>query len=112
MASNRFRSFLLISISLAWLAPTLAIARPERIKPGMSYYSDDFVEEGRIRDLAEEKNYEEVYQFYTYYEALYDANARVVVFKEYRRGEVIRTERYRYDAKGELSERIVTPSES
>lgn len=85
-------------------------ARPERIKAGMSYYSDDFVQNGLVSDLAGEKNYEEVYQFYSYYEAIYDDQGRVVTFKEYKRGDVIRTEEYRYRASGGLLERrIVRP---
>jgi len=92
------------------LAPAEADSRPEKIREGTSYYSDDFIEEGVVRDIAEEKNYEEVYQFYSYYEAIYDARERVVVFKEYKRGEVIREDRYRYSAAGELVEHsIVRP---
>jgi hypothetical protein len=60
-----------------------------------------------VRDIAAEKNYEEVYQFYSYYEAIYDANERVVVFKEYKRGDVIREDRYRYGSDGSLVERSV-----
>jgi hypothetical protein len=54
-----------------------------------------------------EKNYEEVYQAYRYYEAVYDAAERVVIFREYRRGEAIRTEEYRYGPDGALLERWV-----
>jgi hypothetical protein len=89
------------------LAAPPAIARPERIRPGESYYSDDFVEVGLVRDIAEEKNYEEVYQFYTYYEVIYDASERVVTFIEYKRGEIDRREQYRYAADGSLKQREV-----
>lgn len=82
-------------------------ARPEKIRAGHSYYSDDYVEAGLVRDLAEEKNYEEVYQFYGYYEAIYDEAGRVVTFREYERGEPVRTEEYRYAPDGTLRERIV-----
>ncbi len=82
-----------------------AHARPESIRPGVSYYSDDFVAVGLVHDLVAEKNYEEVFQFYSYYEAIYDERGRVVVFKEYRRGELIRTEEYRYHSSGDLLER-------
>ncbi|MBW2445454.1 MAG: hypothetical protein JRG83_05975 [Deltaproteobacteria bacterium] len=58
-----------------------------------------------MHDLAAEKNYEEVYQFYSYYEAIYDAQERVVVFKEYKRAELIRTEEYSYRSSGDLLER-------
>ncbi len=87
------------------LLPAAAGSRPEKIREGLSYYySDEFIRSGDVRDIAEEKNYEEVYQLYTYYEAIYDAGVRVVVFKEYERGEVIREERYRYDEAGKLVE--------
>jgi len=69
------------------------------------YYSDDFVVAGLVHDLAAEKNYEEVYQFYSYYEVIYDAQERVTIFKEYKRGELIRTEEYRYQPSGDLLER-------
>jgi hypothetical protein len=82
-------------------------ARPERIRAGHSYYSDDSVEAGLVRDIAAEKNYEEVYQLYGYYEAIYDAAGRVVTFREYKRGDPIRTEEYRYAPDGSLRERIV-----
>lgn len=88
-------------------ANQVAHARPEKIVAGESYYSDDYIVHDLVRDLAEEKNYEEVYQFYTYYEAIYDAADRVVTFLEYRRGEVITREEYRYRANGTLSTRTV-----
>jgi hypothetical protein len=88
-------------------------ARPERIRPGVEYYSDDYVEQAGVRDIAGEKNYEEVYQLYTFYEAVYDAEERVERFKEYERGDVVREDRYRYDAKGKLIEHeIKRPKES
>ena len=90
--------------ALLILLPAAAGSRPEKIREGVSYYSDDFIRSGEVRDIAAEKNYEEVYQLYTYYEAIYDARARVVVFKEYERGDVIREERYRYGEAGQLIE--------
>lgn len=96
---------LLVSSCVSVLHARTADARSERIKPGVSYYSDDFEAVGLVHDLAAEKNYEEVYQFYSYYEAIYDAEERVVVFHEYKRGELIRTEEYTYRSSGELLER-------
>ncbi len=110
MRTNR-RTERVVCLTLAALlffaASDVARARPERVRPGESYYSDDFVEHGLVRDLGQEKNYEEVYQFYTYYEAIYDAAERVVTFIEYRRGDVFTREEYRYDASGALSTRTV-----
>lgn len=82
-------------------------SRPDVVREGISYYSDKFSEKGVVRDIVSDKNYEEVYQLYTYYEVVYDAQARVAVFKEYKRGEVISEDRYRYDDKGILIEHIV-----
>jgi hypothetical protein len=100
--------FLLAVLSLQALLPAEGAARPERIRPGVTYYSDDFVEEGGLRDLAAEKNYEEVYQFYRYYEAVYDEAGRITLFKEFVRGDLVRTERYRYGEGGELVEKRVS----
>lgn len=97
---------LLVAAALVGTGP--AAGRPERIRPGVSYYSDDFVRIGQIHDLVGEKNLEEVYQQYQYYEAVYDQSERVVVFKEYRRGELVRTEEYAYRPDGELARKRVT----
>ena len=94
-------------LGLALLVPLAAAARPEKVRPGHTYYSDGYVLEGLVRDIAAEKNYEEVYQFYRYYEAVYDEAERVVTFREYVRGELILTEAYRYNSEGVLLERTV-----
>ena len=44
---------------------------------------DDF-ETGPVKDIESEKNYEEIWQHYTYYEVVYDADERVTSFKEYK----------------------------
>lgn len=46
-------------------------------------------------------------QLYRYYEVVYDEGERVILFREYKRGEVIRTEEYRYDEAGLLTMRIL-----
>ncbi|MBQ75778.1 MAG: hypothetical protein CMQ20_12260 [Gammaproteobacteria bacterium] len=74
-----------------------AYSRSEIVKEGMSYFSDDYTQIDGIKDLAEDKNIEEVYQFYTYYEARYDSSSRVILFKRYKQGEVILEERYLYE---------------
>ncbi len=79
-----------------------AHSRPEKIKPGDSYYSDEVTSVGQVEDIVGEKNYEEVYQLYTYYEVIYDDSDRVKIVKEYKRGELLRTESYQYNAAGGL----------
>ncbi len=74
----------------------------------MTYYSDDYEAVAEVRDLAEEKNFEEVYQYYRYYEAVYDEQGRVETFREFVRGELVRSESYRYGAGGELLEKRVS----
>jgi len=95
----------LVLVTLAFVAP--ASARPEKIRPGVSYYSDALVETGSVRDIGAERNYEEVYQFYTYYEVFYDEHERVARCLEYKRGEVIREDTYHYSNDGSLLEHTV-----
>jgi len=87
--------------------PALARARPEAIRSEVSYYSDELVESGPVRDIVTERNYEEVFKLYTYYEVLYDESERVIRCVEYKRGEVIRTDHYRYAKDGSLSEHVI-----
>jgi hypothetical protein len=84
-----------------------AAARPENVRPGHSYYSDSDSAVGLVRDIVGEKNFEEVYQLYSYYEAIYDAEERVVRFVEYVRGDVAQVERYTYGPDGSLVERVL-----
>lgn len=98
---------------VSWALAAIASARPETIRPGVSYYSDELVESGSIRDIGAERNYEEVYQNYTYYEVFYDESERVERCLEYKRGEVIREDTYRYSEDGSLLEHTVAaPGES
>lgn len=104
---TRVSRFALLLVAAALGSATNADARPERIRAGMSYYSDDYVVEGMVHDIADEKNYEEVYQFYTYYEAIYDEAGRVKEFVEYERGDEVRREKYDYADDDALVRRTV-----
>ena len=105
------RVVLLIVFGIVGLGiPPDASSRPEKIRPGPSYYAEELAEptnQGLVRALGPEKNYEEDFQLYTYYEVVYDEVERVVLFREYKQGEVIRTEEYRYDDSGSLTRRVV-----
>ena len=97
-----------------WLAlllmgsASLVHSRPEVIRADLSYYSDDYVQEGMVKDIESEKNYEEIYQFYTYYEVIYDESERVKVFREYKKGDVIYEERYQYE-QGSVKRTVLSP---
>ncbi|MBF0237622.1 MAG: hypothetical protein HQM12_07950 [SAR324 cluster bacterium] len=57
---------------------------PSQITPGYSYFSNEYHENGGCYDLGEEKNLEEVYKNFNYYEAMYNALQQVVLFKAYK----------------------------
>jgi hypothetical protein len=104
------RAALAFGLAVALCAlPALTSARPERIRAGVSYYSDERIEAGPVRDIGAELNYEEVFKLYRYYEVVYDESERVVRFLEYRRGEVIREDTYRYAPDGSLLEHVSDP---
>jgi hypothetical protein len=106
--ASHLRLALVYSLVLGPCAlPALARARPEVIRAEVSYYSDELVESGPVRDIGTERNYEEVFKLYTYYEVLYDESERVIRCVEYKRGEVIRTDHYRYARDGSLSEHVI-----
>lgn len=96
-------------ILLILLVPCGAIGAPEKIRANHSYYSDDYERSDSIAELGEEKNYEEVYQFYNYYEAIYDDKERVVRFVAYKQGKVDWQEDYVYDRQGKLLEIKTSP---
>ena len=105
-------SRLLLAIFLLLAFSNFSEARPERIKPGLSYYSEDCSTKGKVSDISEEKNYEEVFKNYEYYEAVYDDKKRVKIFRAYKRGEILLTERYVYRPDGRLAKKEITDSKS
>ena len=109
-AYSNLRVVLGSGLVLAFCAlPALASARPETIRAGVSYYSDELIESGPIRDIGAELNYEEVFKLYSYYEVFYDESERVVRCLEYKRGDVVREDTYRYASDGSLLEHITDP---
>jgi hypothetical protein len=103
-------SRLLLAIFILLAAADFSEARPERIKPGLSYYSEDYNTKNSVSDISDEKNYEEVFKNYEYYEAVYDDRKRVTIFRAYKRGEIVLTERYFYLSDGRLAKKEVTDS--
>ena len=94
-----FRGSLLV-LALMAQTPDSAQARPERIVPGDSYYSHEFSVQGGIAELGAQRNFEEVYQLYTYYEGVYDERQRMSRFRVYERGQILWEERYFYQPDG------------
>lgn len=103
---RRITSIVFISLLLAVL-PVKAGARPAKIKPGIAYYADDYTVKEGIAELGEERNYEEVYKNYEYYEAFYDEQDRIKIFRAYKRGEVVWEERYFYHPDGSAAKKEV-----
>jgi len=102
-----FFAFLLFS-------PTVFCAgqfQPYEIKAGFSYYSDEYTTHNDISQLGEEKNIEEVYQNYNYYEAIFDTQEHIVIFKAYEKGTVEFSETYSYDSDGSLVKKVVKYSD-
>jgi len=93
------------------LAAVCVYAKPPNIKPGLSYYSEDYVVVGGQYTLAEERNLEEVFKNYNYYEAVYDELERIIIFKAYKRGKIDFTEAYFYNDAGNMVRKVVTGSE-
>jgi len=75
-------------------------ARPERIVPGDAYFSQTYTVRAGVSELGVQRNYEEVYMLYTYYEGVYDAKLRMERFRAFERGQVIWEERYFYPPDG------------
>jgi len=83
----------------------VATASPENIKPGILYYADGYEVEGNVARIGEERNREEVFKNYNYYEAAYDEQKRIILFRAYRKGDVEWEERYSYHPGGGLASR-------
>ncbi len=97
----------LLTLSFLVILTLRAYANPENIKPGSSYFSDDYSVKGKISQLGEEKNFEEIFKNYEYYEAIYDERGRISIFKIYKRGEVILTEEYSYNPDGKSGKKKI-----
>lgn len=82
-------------------------ARPENIKPGLSYFAEDYETKNNISEITVEKNFEEVFKNYEYFESVYDDNKRVKIFRAYKRGDVVLTEHYTYGPEGKLKEKKI-----
>ncbi len=98
----------LLAIFLVLAFSGFSDARPERIKPGISYFSEDYSTKNNVSDISVEKNYEEVFKNYEYYEAVYDELKKVKIFRAYKRGDVILKEEYFYNSDSGLAKKEVT----
>ncbi|MDH3975900.1 MAG: hypothetical protein OEV42_16625 [Deltaproteobacteria bacterium] len=98
---------LLLSAILILAVTSISQARPETIKPGLSYFAEDYETKNNISEITVEKNFEEVFKNYEYFESVYDEKKRVKIFRAYKRGDVILTEHYHYDSRGKLREKKI-----
>lgn len=103
----------MLLIALAMLLGAVALgpeasARPETIRPGIAYYDEDYEVNAGVPDLVGEKNYEEVYRNYAYFEARYDDRHRVVTFVAYKRGDMVWRVRIDYGPNGKITRLTVT----
>ena len=99
-----------ITLVMILASPTVFCAgefQPYKITAGVSYYSDEYTTREDISELGEEKNYEEVYQNYNYYEAVFDTQERIVIFNAYEKGIIKLSETYSYDGDGHLIKKVV-----
>lgn len=85
--------------------------QPYEIKAGISYYSDEYSTHDGVSALGDEKNFEEVWQNYNYYEAVFDTQERIVVFKAYERGTLQFSEEYSYDGDERPVSKVITQSD-
>jgi len=108
---NKIKLILLVAIIFISCTNS-SEARPERVKEGISYYSEDYISKDDVSDIAEEKNYEEVFKNYEYYEAVYDDKKRIKIFRSYKRGELVSKEEYFYASDGGLTKKEVTDSKN
>lgn len=105
---------LVLSVVITVLSSAVLFAgqfEPYEIKADIPYYSDEYTSNNGLSELGEEKNYEEVYQYYNYYEAIFDANKRMVIFNAYERGDIDFSETYYYDGDGRPVKKVVKKSD-
>ena len=101
------KTSLLLSAILILAIVSISQAKPEKIKPGLSYFAEDYLTAGNISEITIEKNFEEVFKNYEYYESVYDDEKRAKIFRGYKRGDVILTEHYSYGTDGKLKEKKI-----
>ena len=101
---------LALILALVLASPAVIFAgefEPYEITAGISYYSNEYSTNNGISELGEEKNYEEVYQNYNYYEGVFDSQERIVVFKAYKQGVIEFSETYFYGDDGEPEKKVI-----
>ncbi len=104
---------------ILWLILVLALPgtvcagkfEPYEIQADISYYSDEYSTTDGRSELGEEKNFEEVWQNYNYYEAVFDSLARMVIFKAYKQGSVEFSETYYYEDSDKPVKKVIETSD-
>jgi hypothetical protein len=101
---------IILAVVIILVSPAVFCAdkfQPYKIKAGVSYYSNEYSTEEGVSELGEEKNLEEVYQNYNYYEAIFDAQERIVTFNAYKQGAIEFSETYSYDKQGRPEKKLI-----
>src|SRR3989338_8501544 len=76
----------------------------EKYKGGPHYFRD--IKNGAAPyEPVEEINYEEANNLYTYYEAYFDDEGRIILLKKYRKGKLEWSDKYVYGPTGSLENR-------
>lgn len=78
--------------------------------PGGPYYFKDIKNSAAPYEPVHEINYEEAGNLYTYYEAYFDDNGRIVSLKKYQKGKLEWSDKYQYGATGSLENRDLSIS--
>lgn len=78
--------------------------------PGGQYYFKDIKNSAAPYEPVDEINYEEAGNLYTYYEAYFDDNGRIVSLKKYLKGKLEWSDKYQYGATGALENRELSIS--
>ncbi|MBI3755451.1 MAG: hypothetical protein HY265_04735 [Deltaproteobacteria bacterium] len=78
--------------------------------PGGPYYFKDIKNSAAPYEPVDEINYEEASNLYTYYEAYFNDDGRIVSLKKYQKGKLEWSDKYVYSPAGTLENRELSMS--
>lgn len=101
---NKMARFILIIITFAMTGTGFCYAEGHYY-PGGPYYFKDIKNSSAPYEPVDEINYEEAGNLYTYYEAYFNDDGRIVSLKKYQKGKLEWSDKYQYGAAGDLENR-------